>query len=299
MEIKNAILKTICYFDTRDYPLKIEEIHSYLWGVKTSIEETKKTLFEMIGKGLTESEGFYFLKNREEIVKTRKTREKISDEKLKDTKSILNLLRTVPFLRGVAIIQSLAFNNCKEGSDIDIFIITSPGKIWIVRAMVNILLDIFRRRGKVKNAICPSFYLTYDKLSVENISLKPQDPDFVYIFNNFKPVFGEKHFTKFLEENLWLNNCLPNSKNNLKDSSSLNPIYWVIKKTFEVLLLPFSKIINTKLKNKQIKIINKNVKAYAKNPSIITNDFIIKTHYNDKRIFYSKEWQKKCLRFNS
>ncbi|NTU69929.1 hypothetical protein HGB13_03875 [bacterium] len=41
----------------------------------------------------------------------------------------------------------------------------------------------------------------------------------------------------------------------------------------------------------QLKIIENN-KNKAKNPSIIVNDKMVKVHYDDRRLFYKKEWEK-------
>ncbi len=294
MDIRQAILKTLCFFDLFDYPLTLKEIHFYLWQNSSNLEKVRNNIRKMIGKEISRKGEFYFLKGRKGIVKTRRERETISKKKWKKAKRIIILLRIVPFIKGVAITQSLAIGNTKENSDADLLIIASPGKIWIVRAFVNLILDIFRKRNpKNKNRICPSFFLTSKNLNIKEVSLKPLDIYLAYWVKTIKPIFGSHFFYEFDAHNLWAYNFLPNAEPEFRNQVLINPIFWLKQKLLELLLWPFSKRLEKLLKDKQLKIIEKNKKKLVKSPSIITTEQMIKIHYNDKRKFYLNEWQKK------
>jgi len=294
MDIKEAILKTVCFFDSLNFPLTLREINFYLWQNAASLEETRKNLRKMIGKELSRKGEYYFLKGQEDLVKTRRGREKISKKKWKKAKRIINLLRVIPFIKGVAVTQNLALKNCKESSDADLLIITSPGKIWITRAFVNLILDIFRKRNpKNKNRICPSFFITSNNLNIKDIALKPLDIYLVYWIKSLKPVFGSHFFYEFDAYNFWAYKSLPNAEPDFKNQLVFNPIFRILQKFLEILIWPFSKKLENFLKTKQLKIIDKNKNKLSKSPSIVTTERMIKIHYEDKRKFYLNEWQKK------
>lgn len=292
-EIKNSIFKTVSYFDLFDYPLTLEEINFYLWKDQASLEKVRKNIRKMLGEKLGRKGEFYFLRGSNELVKTRREREKISQKKWKKAKRMISFLRIIPFVRGVAITQNLALGNCKEDSDADLLIITSPGKIWLSRAIINLFLDIFRKRSpKNKNRLCPSFFVTSDDLNIKDITLKPLDIYLVFWIKTLKPIFGPHYFYEFDAKNFWAFEYLPNAEPDFKNQLLPNPIFRLVQKILEILIWPFSKKLNTFLKEKQIKIIEKN-KKNAKNPSIVAADDLIKIHYDDKRKYYQDEWNKK------
>jgi len=70
------------------------------------------------------------------------------------------------------------------------------------------------------------------------------------------------------------------------------------QKILEFILYPFAGKFEKFVKEKQLKIIDKNKKT-AKNPSIISSDEIIKIHYDDKRGYYLHEWESRIEKFQS
>ncbi|OIP23429.1 hypothetical protein COX95_02795 [bacterium CG_4_10_14_0_2_um_filter_33_32] len=297
--IKKSILETISYFDIFDYPLTTEEITNYLWKSPASLDSVRKNIRKMIGNELGRKGEFYFLRNRDEIVKARRERQIISAGKWKKAKRIVGILRIIPFIRGIAVTQSLAINNAKEDSDIDLLIITSPKRIWIARAFTNLLLDLFRkRRPKNKNRICPNFLIVSNKSNIKSVSIEPQDIYLAYWINTTSFLFGKKAARDFINFNSWILELLPNRKTNSVNGLKPNPFYKMTQKILEFILYPFAGKFEKFVKEKQLKIIDKNKKT-AKNPSIISSDEIIKIHYDDKRGYYLHEWESRIEKFQS
>ena len=155
--LQKSILSTIAYYDSLDYPLTSFEVFKYLinplhiasfyWD---SVSESKLfepvelgrfssiTLFNIrkilesneLKKFIGEKNGFYSLKGREEIIRTRIDRQKIADQKWKKAKKIIKLLQIVPYLKMVAVSGSLALNNTREESDFDLLIVAKSKRIW-------------------------------------------------------------------------------------------------------------------------------------------------------------------------
>ncbi|MCX6743503.1 MAG: hypothetical protein NT116_04670, partial [Candidatus Parcubacteria bacterium] len=147
------ILNTIIYFDLFDYPLTGQEIWQYLYteGMQggnfrlLEIEDCLKNS-EMMQKLVTAERGFYFLKGREEIINIRLQRYNIAAKKYKLALRVIRLFKLLPFIKLVAVCNSLAFSNAKEESDIDFFIIVTKGRLWSVRLVLICLITILGLR---------------------------------------------------------------------------------------------------------------------------------------------------------
>jgi len=115
-----------------------------------------------------------------------------------------SLFRFLPFVRGVAICNSLAMGIGEQKSDIDLYIITEEKHLWTARLFVTIFSHLFgvRRHGKkIAGRLCLSFFVTTKSLSCSDIALKPRDPYLAFWVSSLVPVFGKKVFQKIAEEN--------------------------------------------------------------------------------------------------
>jgi hypothetical protein len=211
-----AVLKTLTYADIFDYPLTREEIWRWLISDKGKAE---KTLQGLIKKGtIAQKEGYFFFKGREEVVGARKKREEWAKEKWVIAQKTAAKLRKIPGIRLLGVTGALAVNNCKKEDDIDFLVITSAGYLWLVRLVVYLLapaLGIKRRRPaerKVKDKICFNLFLDEGSLRVGPPSLF-----LAHEVAQLKPLVNKgKAYERFLWENQWVGDFLPNAKNNSK-----------------------------------------------------------------------------------
>ncbi|MDP3685316.1 MAG: hypothetical protein Q8R32_00625, partial [bacterium] len=119
--------------------------------------------------------GFYFFPGRRHLVEQWVEKHARSQEKWRRLRRIVFWLQVVPFLRGVAGTGSLAFDNVKPTSDLDVLIIAAPNRVWTVRFFLTVLLDAFRLRrrpqGVTRDRVCLNHYLAADALSFPYRSL--------------------------------------------------------------------------------------------------------------------------------
>lgn len=212
--IDEAILKTLCYRDIFDYPLTEEEIAQFLIDQRASPEEIKRALAQLIAEGiLGERNGFYFLRERESIVKTRLRREMISEEKFSNALKFAKMLRPIPWVKAVFLTGALAAGNAKEEDDLDLLVITSRNRVWLSRFLAAILfklLGVKRSPGieKSPNAICLNMFLAEDSLDL------PDNEQSLYSAHEIalaKPLWAREGLhQRFLGENLWVRKYLPN-----------------------------------------------------------------------------------------
>lgn len=123
---------------------------------------------------------------------------------LKKAQRVLPLLRFVPGVRGVAVANSVALGTADRHSDIDLLIITAPGRLWTARVGCTVLLHLFgvrRHHHKVAGRFCLSFFITETALDFSRIALSPHDPYLAFWIASLVPVFGRDAFQSLAQAN--------------------------------------------------------------------------------------------------
>lgn len=181
--LASAALATLAYHDLLDLPLTSVQVWRYLLRPKGA--ELKTEHWEPVTVTLRDVEGvlgilvaharlqtrwgFYVLPGRDHLVDLWIEKHARSQAKWKRLRRIAWWLQAVPFLRGVAGTGSLAFDNAKPESDLDVLIIAAERRVWTVRFLLTILLDAFRLRrrprGPTKDRVCLNHYLAADALT--------------------------------------------------------------------------------------------------------------------------------------
>lgn len=116
-------------------------------------------------------------------------------------------LRFFPFVRMVAVGNTLAFGRVDEESDIDLFIVARRGRIFFVRTLVTAFFHVLglRRHGnKVAGRFCLSFFVSGDGLDLSEIKLGDEDVYLFFWVRKLKPVFGADVYWDFLKANNWV-----------------------------------------------------------------------------------------------
>lgn len=215
--IKKAVLQTLIYSDIFDYPLLKEEIWRFLIGQKIN----KKDFYQEL-KSLVRSEStplgrrhnFYYLPGRQEIVKKRIEREKISRRKLKIAKKAARWLSYIPTTLFIGVSGALALKNSHKDDDIDLFIIASKNTLWLTRLSMVILLILsgqYRKRNTkdVCDKICLNMLIDETNLQ---LPLKQQDLYGAHEVIQLMPIFVKNNMhRRFLQANKWVEKFLPNA----------------------------------------------------------------------------------------
>jgi len=178
ISLREAVIQTIAFFDLFDYPLTPLEILSDIKQTARLQDIRNICQFE---NSLEEKEGFFFLKGRQEIVETRKKRHNYSARKIIKAKRFAALFGLFPGVEMVALANSIGHYNLRDDSDIDFFIITKPGFLWLSRLYCTGLAKILisRPTDKTKrDKACLSFYLSKSMLSISSLRLSGNDPYF-------------------------------------------------------------------------------------------------------------------------
>src|SRR5690242_11290163 len=198
--LETAILRTLAYFDVFDYPLTGDQVWRWLFPVPGQIIDATQDnvllqLENMMREGKVEKkENYFFLPGRNAMVGIRGQRWKLGPIKWRRVRSAIDFLQLVPFVRMVAVVNTLAIDNAREESDMDLLIVTQPGRIWMTRLMVTGIVSMlgFRRHGdKIKNRICLSFYATTAAMNFGKLRLQPDDPHFTFWTSQAVPILND------------------------------------------------------------------------------------------------------------
>lgn len=212
--IEKSILKTVCYSDIFDFPLKKEEIYRFLIEKKVKKKDLSKALINL-KKQVEEKDGYYFLPGRKDIVNLRKSREKNAEEKIQLAKKTTDILKKIPFIEMVGITGSLSMKNTPKDDDIDLFIVTKNNMLWTTRFLSTVLIEILgiRRRPNQKNVkdkICLNMFLDGSTLQVDK---KDQNIYTAHEVCQLIPIFDRNGtYKKFIKKNKWIKSFLPNWK---------------------------------------------------------------------------------------
>jgi hypothetical protein len=203
--LRRAIARTVAYADVFDYPLDRGEIQRYLIGEAASPEEVDRML-EQDGSLPTHVERTgdkFHLRGRASTVETRRTREAASAELWRSARAYGAWVARLPLVRFVGVTGALAMSNAERRADIDLFVLTHPGRLWLCRLLVLAVVRIAALRG---HTLCPNFLL-----STAALSLRERNLFTAHEIAQMVPLRRTKWYARFIDANTWAFEFLPNA----------------------------------------------------------------------------------------
>ncbi len=200
-----AILQALLYADIFDYPLTLPEIHRYMVGVSAPVDAVQDALAPTSPlAGYVERRGeFFTLTGRAHLAEVRRHRERAAERMWPKAIAYGRRMAGLPFVRMVAVTGALALDNVDEDDDLDYFIVTDPGRLWLCRAMVILLVRWAARRGDI---LCPNFFL-----SSEALVLRQRNLFTAHEVVQMVPVAGLDVYRLMRASNAWTFRYLPNA----------------------------------------------------------------------------------------
>ena len=324
IELEEAIVRAIAFFDLFSYPLTIFEIWKYL-DVNAELSEVMEILKNITRRGSTPTEGvepllglgekngFYFLIGREEIIKERMARYNYTDKKFKRAVWVAKIFKFVPWIKTIAIGNIIGAHNLKKESDIDFFIITEKKRIWLSRFFCVLIIKILGlrpNREKTQDKICLSFFISEEAMNLKGLMLKNSSLDcrvppaggtrngrggrdiyFIYWLGGLAPIYDKDNtFAEFANKNDWLKDYLPNWQSSAISyrHDAGGSFSWFYRDVVDMFLAGLEK----RIKEIQLEIMPKQIKDIMNMDSrAVVNDKIIKLHVNDRREEYLEKFK--------
>jgi hypothetical protein len=199
---EQAVLGTLAYSVLFDYPLTLAELREGLLEVSAD-EETLRGWLDSprLRAAIEERDGFLFPRGRGDLVATRRAREAASRRLLRGERRALDCLAGMPWVRMVALSGSLAHLNAEDDADLDVFLITRAGRVWLVTVALLVLARLLGFRER----LCLNYVVSERRLAVA-----PADLFTANQIAGLRPLAGAAAYRRFLDENAFVFRYYPN-----------------------------------------------------------------------------------------
>jgi hypothetical protein len=209
--IEQSIYDTVRFFDLYNMPVTSTQIWQHLvvgnshYEHHVSLPELQKIVAtsDFIHEKTETKWGYITVRGRVSLVAKRLRRHAIAQEKWKIVKRCARFLALVPFVRALAGSGSLAVDNTKYTSDLDIFVVVRDGRIWTARLLLLAVSAVLGRRRAygdqhAPDMLCLNHYITDASLlisrDIQNVCMAMQYACLV-------PIFEDSLLRKFNQRN--------------------------------------------------------------------------------------------------
>jgi hypothetical protein len=200
-----AMVRTLLYYDIWDHPLTGQELFAFLPVNSVTPEEFRVRLREAVSGGCIQKkdEYYYVGEKTSDVVRQRIDRERHARTMWFFARISMHIIKRFPFVRGVMVSGELSKNVTGKSSDVDFFVVTAPGRLWIARTLLILFKKTFLLNRK--KFFCLNYFATADHLELEdqNIFLATE-------VATLKPLFNTGIFLSYLQANSWIKEYFPN-----------------------------------------------------------------------------------------
>jgi hypothetical protein len=300
-ELAQSILAELAYFDMFDFPLTPIELWRYSRPAGTTLADVYAALESdpWLAERTEQRFGFWFLKGRDADVDSRLRRYRESEAKFQKALRYIKRISRFPFIRMIGVCNSLAYSNSRPDADIDLFIVTQPGRIWTSRMYTTGFLKLLNQRpngNRTRDTLCASFFVTEDNLDLA--SLRRGHPD-IYLAHwiwQVVPLYDSNNvYRKFVDANGWAKDAFPNAypsqpvEPRRVNNSSRS------ERTKKWLEVGHSRALGGRWERFserwQKKVMPRSLRDLANVDSrVVLSNRILKFHDNDRRDEYQRRW---------
>jgi hypothetical protein len=192
------IVRTLLYFDIFSYPLRASEIQTCSKLSDHNPEKLMESLnrLQLIGI-LFQSSGFYSVRQNAENLCQRRIEGNLRAKKFqKIAHRVSRLIAAFPFVRAVFLSGSISKDFMAEDSDIDYFIVTKPGRLWLARTLLVAFKKLFLLNSH--KYFCVNYFVDTDNLQIEERNLFTAT-ELVFLI----PTYGPDIYSEFRAQNQW------------------------------------------------------------------------------------------------
>jgi hypothetical protein len=225
---ENGVIRTLLYFDIFHYPLTLQEILNF-HPLKGDRETILRALAILRNKMIVfKHENFYSLHPNVDQIIRRKSGNALAQKRLHTAKMFSCLIAKFPFVRAIMLSGSLSKEYMDQHSDIDYFIITEPGKLWLTRALLAIFKRVFLLNSH--KYFCTNYLIDSASLEIEEKNIYTAVETVTLI-----PVYGKDLCEEFIRKNGWTKQHLPNLESHRTayiDERKTHPVKKILEKLF-------------------------------------------------------------------
>lgn len=204
--LEHYIIKTILYYDVFNYPLTTEEIYRFLQTNSVSKDDVSAALTKLADKQqVFRFREFYTVRREAELIERRVRGNQRAEDFLKIARRKARIISRFPFVRAVMASGSLSKGYMDEKSDLDFFVVTHPGRLWIARMLLVLYKKLFLFNSH--KYFCINYYVDTDHLEIEEKNIFTATELATVI-----PLYGADYYHALIARNAWVKIFFPNFK---------------------------------------------------------------------------------------
>lgn len=216
----------------------------------------------------------------------------LAERKYERLRRAMRVLRYLPFLRAVAVCNSLAYANARDESDLDVLVIAEPGRLWTARMFATGIAALLRWRPTARttrDTLCLSFYLSGAEDSLRRLTVSEDDLYFRYWLDQLALVYGDGRRIAHLQStNRWYTDRLPNAYGTEPAARRVTHdtvLSRSVKRTLEALHSgSLGRWLEGRYRTWQKRHLPEKLKRLANaDTRVIVNNTMLKFHENDRR----------------
>lgn len=202
--LQRSILRTLLYFDLFRYPLKPDEIFKFLGTNSIDLPALSDALNELVVHGYAFChEGFYSLQPGRELVNRRHAGSANARRMSRLASRRGKFIGGFPFVRAVMASGSFSKGYMDADSDLDFFVVTAAGRLWIARMFIALYKRVFLRNSH--KYFCCNYFIASDHLQIDEKNLFTATE-----LATLVPLYGPSYHKALVLANPWLREYFPN-----------------------------------------------------------------------------------------
>ena len=221
----NGLLRTVLYFDVFDHPVTAEELQHFSLDTSNNTG-VRSELDQLVQDGLLFCyDGHYSIRpHAKKLVERRRKAEQVALEATEKAYSRSKYIGQFPYVRAAYISGSMAKGVMYEKGDVDFFIITKPGRLWVARTLLILYKKVFLLNSH--EFFCVNYFIDSDNLEIEEQNLFSATEAVT-----LRPIYDSGLYDQFMSANSWVNEYFPNHPANevIYNGETSRPIAKVIE----------------------------------------------------------------------
>lgn len=210
---QKRLLRQLVYYSIFNYPLSLSEL-----GSSTSNVELLEELKDLQRPDfIQEKDNLYGTNLTQELITRRKTGTKEAKAIMPIAKKNADLIFNFPFVKGVYVSGSLSKGFMSEDGDIDYFIITKPGKLWVARTFLILYKKLFLLNSR--KYFCVNYFVDSNHLEIAEKNIFTATELVTLI-----PMTHDGVSDLFVSDNQWVKSVYPNKRMNESAASNVRTI---------------------------------------------------------------------------
>lgn len=166
-DLRSSVLRTLAYFAVFRHPLRSDEVLAFACTRCPAPNEVEGLLHELHREGVVANVGGYWgLHITEADVRARSEDAERAVDRMPRARRMARRIARAPFVRAVFVSGSLSKGRLAPDGDIDFFIITAPGRLWLTRTLLIAYKKLFLLNSR--RDFCINYFLDTDHLRVED-----------------------------------------------------------------------------------------------------------------------------------